>query len=1344
MAECEICGTEYGELLEHKMYPADGKCIHGCGQLMAQASVTIGGTTTYYETLDEAIQAVSSCTAGDNAAVKLHSSLMLTETVTISSGVFTLDLNGKDVTFSEAVSFGFDISGEVTFAGTGTVTMENGNAIYVQKDAAVTISGGTYDGTVALFNAGTANVSGGTLKGSSCGIRNLGALTIAGGEVSSYQKNTTIGYHLAAVYSLDGSTTVTGGTLKAGRFGMIQYGDGTVDLSDFPGAEGVTIWSDDAPTAEMDATDVILPDGFGLFDDEGNQQLGAIAQGIMLTVDWIHVHNWSYTAQGDTITETCNSTIGKCPNPEQTITICADGKTYDGKPVTANLTGSIEGMDTPANTYSGNTNAGTYTASIKLDKATAAVEFTIEKATPTVAWADTSASVDYTGSAAVITAPTVTLVNGETFDGDISYSYTGTSSGNGLPTNAGTYEITASIDAQGNYTAATSTNKLTLTINKAPSSVTKAPEAISGLKFQEANGKEVQQNLITAGEAAGGTMVYRLSSSDEWSERIPTAGQARNYTVYYKVLGDSNHNDSAEGQVNVSIAKADAPTVTIPEQEHFYTIPTTGNRIDIKSLLPNLCVFITNQSGVTGTTGDFITNAVLNNGILTYDTDAASAPVSGTITVKIVMQHYADVIVTVNVKLVDLNPVNNSGTDAEIKYDGSTYDVAQMFTRDTNAGEASYAITGGTGAGTLSGSELTITKAGTIEITMTTEANGNYAAGEAAAALTVKKGNYDITVSIEGWTYGDRPNAPTFDGPGEVTYTYDNETGAYRGTEPPTDAGMWVVVATYTGNDLYNRGYAYTWFTIAKKALTITAENNTITYGDAPAADGVTASGFVSGEDFADLSGTLTYSFSYERYGDAGNYAITPGGLMSSNYEITYVPGVLTVSPKAITVTANPISKVYGDEDPSLTYAVSGMVNGDKITGALKRDEGEVPGTYAIGQNTLSADDNYTLTFTGADFIITPKAITAEDVKLSGSLVYNGKKQTQPITVTEGIAYTVTGNTGTDVGTYTQTVKATGNYTGEVKLDWIIAECTHSGNTNVDDDNCATAVTCSVCQAVLVEAKDHCFTTKATDKLVTEADCTNAATYFVRCDECAQISGTVTVSVGEPLGHAWTVTYTWTEDGKVCTALHACGNDAKHNETAKAVITSAVKTEPGCTSLGETTYTAVFDAEWAETQIKDVFDIPVVGHNHKPVVMKSTCTEQGYTIHICHCGNKYMTDYTAPIGHRYDDEWDKECNNCGQFRKIETVPMYRMYNPNTGEHFYTGSVEERENLVAVGWNYEGVAWNSASENDVPQYRLYNPNAEVGAHHYTTSEEERDHLIGLDWIYEGIGWYGTIY
>lgn len=92
-----------------------------------------------------------------------------------------------------------------------------------------------------------------------------------------------------------------------------------------------------------------------------------------------------------------------------------------------------------------------------------------------------------------------------------------------------------------------------------------------------------------------------------------------------------------------------------------------------------------------------------------------------------------------------------------------------------------------------------------------------------------------------------------------------------------------------------------------------------------------------------------------------------------------------------------------------------------------------------------------------------------------------------------------------------------------------------------------------------------------------------------------------------------------------------------------------------------------------------------------------------------------------------------------QFRPNAQL-MYRLYNPNSGEHFYTASRGEKASVVAAGWHDEGSAWTAPLGSDTPVYRLYNPNA--GDHHYTTSVAERDWLVGLGWKYEGIGWYSA--
>ncbi len=109
-----------------------------------------------------------------------------------------------------------------------------------------------------------------------------------------------------------------------------------------------------------------------------------------------------------------------------------------------------------------------------------------------------------------------------------------------------------------------------------------------------------------------------------------------------------------------------------------------------------------------------------------------------------------------------------------------------------------------------------------------------------------------------------------------------------------------------------------------------------------------------------------------------------------------------------------------------------------------------------------------------------------------------------------------------------------------------------------------------------------------------------------------------------------------------------------------------------------------------------------------------------------------QTDSTA------SDPQDKDTTKEPTKEPVGEVLMYRLYNPNSGEHFYTGSAGEKEHLYSVGWNYEGVGFVAPETSASPVYRLYNPNA--GDHHYTTSSGERDALVRVGWSDEGIGWY----
>jgi len=92
----------------------------------------------------------------------------------------------------------------------------------------------------------------------------------------------------------------------------------------------------------------------------------------------------------------------------------------------------------------------------------------------------------------------------------------------------------------------------------------------------------------------------------------------------------------------------------------------------------------------------------------------------------------------------------------------------------------------------------------------------------------------------------------------------------------------------------------------------------------------------------------------------------------------------------------------------------------------------------------------------------------------------------------------------------------------------------------------------------------------------------------------SQDGGYYVVSV-KSHSHTWgDVVYSWNNDNTACTATRTCTADASHVETAEAQITSEITKAATLTSVGEHTYTATFDEEWASTQTKTVADIPML------------------------------------------------------------------------------------------------------------------------------------------------------
>lgn len=119
-----------------------------------------------------------------------------------------------------------------------------------------------------------------------------------------------------------------------------------------------------------------------------------------------------------------------------------------------------------------------------------------------------------------------------------------------------------------------------------------------------------------------------------------------------------------------------------------------------------------------------------------------------------------------------------------------------------------------------------------------------------------------------------------------------------------------------------------------------------------------------------------------------------------------------------------------------------------------------------------------------------------------------------------------------------------------------------------------------------------------------------------------------------------------------------------------------------------------------------------------------------------------------------DDRWRSEFwERIDEPRQITFTPIqaqdravYRLYNRESGEHFFTADAREGDNLQALGWKYEGIAWHFAEGAGTPVYRLYNQYA--GDHFFTTNETERVILCNHGWKDEGVaftaGGSGSVY
>ncbi|WP_170182160.1 MBG domain-containing protein [Phreatobacter stygius] len=286
-------------------------------------------------------------------------------------------------------------------------------------------------------------------------------------------------------------------------------------------------------------------------------------------------------------------------------------------------------------------------------------------------------------------------------------------------------------------------------------------------------------------------------------------------------------------------------------------------------------------------------------------------------------------------------------------------------------------VNGDTLGGALTSSATASSSVGSYGITQGTLANGNYAITYVGASLAVMQRAITVAADATSRVYGDANPALTYQATGLLFG--DSLTGALAtGATATSGVGSYAITRSTLANVNYAISYSGANLTVTPRALTVAADAKSRIYGDANPALTYTAAGLLFGDTLAGGLATGATATS-----GVGGHAITQGTLANANYAISYAGADLTITPRAITVTANAASRIYGDANPALTYAATGLLFGDTLAGSLATGATGASGVgaYAITQGSLG-NANYAVTYADANLTVTarPITITAHDL----------------------------------------------------------------------------------------------------------------------------------------------------------------------------------------------------------------------------------------------------------------------------------------------------------------------------------------------------------------------------
>ena len=580
-------------------------------------------------------------------------------------------------------------------------------------------------------------------------------------------------------------------------------------------------------------------------------------------------------------------------------------------------------------------------------------------------------------------------------------------------TDVGDYTISITLGENPNYDI-TTVNGI-LTINPADLTINdnNKPVAVEDLVYNYED-----QTLIAAPESlpigetgyAGCVGVEYSLDEETWSDERPTALHAGEYTVYVHYIPDSNHNE-AFAQVTASIAKKPVDP-TVYGLAKVFTYDGTAHTPTIKLFDPTM--------------PDPLTLIPAENYTVTYIDNIHA----GEATVQIRNTEDGDYIINKDAEFHILPLEIDLTADNKTKVYGEDDPTLTATPSELVAGDVLvYTVTRAEGENV--GQYL-------ITVSVTADANPDYEITAKTGVFTITAKGVTVTADDISKTYGeDDPELTvTIDGlvnnepESLISYTVNRAEGE--------NAGEYVITVT---GDAEQGNYAVTFvngtFTVDPAPVTVTAEDKTKVYGEDDPEFTATVTGLVNNEP----ESLISYTLSRAEGENVGEYTITPSGeAVQGNYSVTYVNGKLTINRASVTVTAENKTKVYGEDDPTLTWTVEGLEfsdTADVLNVNISRAAGQNVDEYAITVSGDAEQGNYSVTYVGGTFTITRASVTvtADDL----SKVYGEDDPTLTWTA-DGLKYNDTASVltvtieraeGENVGEYTITVSGDaeqGNY----------------------------------------------------------------------------------------------------------------------------------------------------------------------------------------------------------------------------------------------------------------------------------------------------------------------------